>query len=174
MDIKPIDTPEESKLLILYLFNEIDFELNDLQVLRVFVDLDIMNYFDLMNYLGELTSGEMLAEKELPTGKFLSITPKGKDIISEFKNDIRNSYRVRISEYCGRHKADMQAESQFVGEYYRLDQNEYRVILKIMDPHVTVFEMDIKVFSKDDAMHAISNWRKNAPRIYKTVFELLR
>lgn len=174
MEIKPIETPEESKLLILYLFNEIDFEMNDLQVLRVFVDLDIMNYFDMMNYLGELTSSEMLSEKELPTGKCLSITPKGKDIIAELNQEIRHSYRVRIDEYCKKHKSEMQAESQFIGDYYRLDQNEYRVILKILDPDVTVFEMDIKVFSKDDAMHAISNWRKNAPRIYKTVFELLK
>ena len=174
MEIKPVDTPEESKLLILYLFNEIDYELNDLQVLRVFVDLDMMNYFDMMNYLGELTSGDMLSEKELPTGKVLSITPKGRNILSEFKEEIRHSYRVRISEYCAEHKSEIQAEAQFIGDYYRLDQNEYRVILKILDPHVTVFEMDIKVFSKDDAMHAISNWRKNAPRIYKTVFELLK
>ena len=115
MDIKPIETPEESKLLILYLFDKIDFELSDLQVLRVFVDLDLMNYFDLMNYLGVLTTGEMLLEKELPTGKCLSITQKGRDILAEFKEEIRNSYRVRISEYCAQHKQEMQAESQFVG-----------------------------------------------------------
>lgn len=174
MEVKPVDTPEESKLLILYLFNEIGIELNDLQVLRVFVDLDLMNYFDLMNYIGSLITGDMLAEKELPSGKCLYITQKGQDVLAEFTGEIRNSYKVRISEYCGQHKTEMRAESQFIGDYYRLDQNEYRVILKILDPDVTVFEMDLKVFSKDDAMHAISSWRKNAPKIYKTVIELLK
>ena len=95
-------------------------------------------------------------------------------VLAEFEHDIRNSYRVRITEYCRAHKTELRAESQFVGEYYRLDLNEYRVILKILDPDVTVFELDLKVFSKDDAMHAVESWRKNAPRIYKTVFELLK
>ncbi len=171
MEIKP--NPSESKLLILYLFNEIRMDLNDLQVLRVFVELGLMNYFDLMNYIAELIAGEMLAEKEQPAGKCLSITQKGKDVLAEFVQEIRNSQRERIMDYCARHKHELRAESLYTGEYHA-DRNGYRVLLKIMDGDETVFQMELMVFSKDDAMHAIETWRNNAPKIYTSVLDKLK
>ncbi|MEI6101849.1 MAG: DUF4364 family protein [Eubacteriales bacterium] len=171
MELKP--NASESKLLILYLFNEVRMDLNDLQVLRAFVELDIMNYFDLMNYIAELTAGEMLAEKELPAGKYLSITEKGKDVLAEFVQDIRNSQRERIVEYCASHKHELRSESLYTGEYQAVGSG-YHVLLKIMDGSEAVFQMELKVFSKDDAMHAIESWRKNAPKIYTTVLDKLK
>jgi hypothetical protein len=171
MDIKP--SPSESKLLILYLFDEIRMDLDDLQVLRAFVELGLMNYFDLMNYIAELIAGEMLVEKELPAGKHLSITQKGKDVLAEFVQEIRNSQRERIMDYCARHKHELRAESLYTGEYHA-DRNGYRVLLKIMDGEETVFQMELMVFSKDDAMHAIESWRNNAPKIYTTVLDKLK
>lgn len=171
MEVKP--SPSESKLLILYLFNEIRMDLDNLQVLRIFVELGLMNYFDLMNYITELTDGEMLAEKELPAGKCLSITQKGRDVLAEFVQEIRNSQRERIVDYCTRHRHELRAESIYTGEYHE-DRSGYRVLLKIMDGDDTVFQMELMVFSKDDAMHAIDSWRINAPKIYTTVLDKLK
>lgn len=170
MEIKP--GPMESKLLILHLLEETGVPLDDVQVLRVFVDLGLMNYFDLMNYVSELAAGEMLTQKELPAGRSLSITQKGRDVLREFDGDIRYSQKKQIREYCDSCKKEFRDQSRYTGEY-SAEGSGYRVRLQIIDGDESVFGLQILVFSIDEAMRAVENWRRNAPKIYTGVFDLL-
>ena len=84
-------------------------------------------------------------------------------------SDLRLSFRETVDAYLKEHRSELELESQLVGEYIKLAQNEYRVILKVLEHDRTIFEINSIVYSKTEAQKIVDNWRKNAVSIYKDV-----
>lgn len=169
MQVKPVQTMAQNKLLILYLINASGMQLSELQMVRIMGDLTIMQYFDLKECLFELEQLNDIYKTDTPGGALYGITEKGAGMLATLKDDLRLSFREKIDEYISSHKTKLIMESQFISEYIKLSENEYRVILKVLENSRTVFEINVIVYSKQEAVKMSENWQENAISLFKDV-----
>ena len=163
------------KLTILYLFKTLDITLNEFQLVRVLTENDWANYFDIKESLAELSDVGMLLRQETPNGIFYQITEAGKESLSHFYKDILHSVRERVRQYCAVNRDDLSRESELFSDYIKLDDDEYRVTLRILEKTKTVFEVNLTAYSKEQAETMIKNWPDAASVIYKSAYtELIK
>lgn len=169
MDVKPKQSMAHHKLLLLYLLRQSGMALSELQLVRIMTELSFMGYFDLKECIFELEQGGHISARVTPQSTAYQITEAGSNMLEVLKNDLRLSFREAAEEYLTKHRSKLEMESQFVGEYIKLSENEYRVTLKIMERDRTIFEIDSLVSSKREAQRVVDHWPKNAIAVYKDV-----
>ncbi|MEG0257862.1 MAG: DUF4364 family protein [Christensenella sp.] len=167
MEVKPKQSMAHNKLLLLYLIKHSCMELSELQLLRIMTELSLMGYFDLKECIFELEQCLHIYSKTTPQNTSYGITNLGAEILEVFSNDLRLSFRETIDEYLKEHRTELEMESQFISDFLKLSDNEYRVTLKIMEHYRTIFEIDLLVYSKTEAERITDNWSKNALSVYK-------
>ncbi|MDL2237990.1 DUF4364 family protein [Christensenellaceae bacterium OttesenSCG-928-K19] len=169
MTVRPQPSMAQNKLWVLYLLKQSEMELSELQIMRICDELDVIGYFDLVECLFELTQNGHIYQKNLPQGVAYGITEKGAEIINVMRNDLRLSLRHAVDDYLKQHKTALLKESQFIGEYLKLRDNEYRVTLRVLEKNETIFEINIIVSAKAEAQAMVEKWTENAVEIYKEV-----
>jgi hypothetical protein len=168
-----IEAIAQNKLLILYLLNSINLQLSELQILRIVTENGWLNYFDMKESLFELTESNLIEQRETPNGTFFVISQLGQNTLSYLKKDLRNSWRIAIDEYCLHNRADLLLETELFADYIKIDENEYKVMLKVLENQVPVFELTLVTYSKSSAQAFIDKWKSVAPAIYKNTFTTL-
>ena len=164
-----------SKLVILFLFNTLNITLNEHQIVRILTNQDWANYFDIKTHLFELTETEMLSKRETPHGVFYAITASGKACINLFFKDIMLSTREKITAFCKANLDELNREADLFSDYIMVSDTEFRVTLKILEDTQPTFELDLLVYSKDEAETLIKNWTSGAKNIYRHIYtELMK
>ncbi len=159
-----------SKLVILFLFNTLDITLNELQIVRILTNQDWANYFDIKTHLFELVETDMLSQRETPHGVFYAITPSGKESISLFFKDIMLSVREQITAFCKKNADELYREADLFSDYIMVSDTQFRVTLKILEDTQPTFELDLLVYSKEEAETLIKNWSAGAKNIYRHIY----
>ena len=158
---------EKNKLSLLYLFIVFDQRLSDNQLLSICTELEIMDYFDLNTCLSSLTDAGLTEKSEAINGVFYTITPIGISTYDFFKKQIPFSQREIIREYAEEHKDDILMQSRIFSEYMQLSEHQYRVIMKILENNLPIFEINLFAHTKAEAEHFAVTWRKKAMQIYQ-------
>jgi len=169
MKVKPKQSMAHNKLLLLYLLKQSGMALSELQLVRIMTELSFMGYFDLKECIFELEQGGHIRARITPQNTAYEISDTGANMLEVLIDDLRLSFREAVDEYLKEHRAKLEMESQFIGEYIKLSENEYRVILKILEHDRTIFEINSLVYSKQEAQRIIDNWPGSAIAVYKDV-----
>ncbi len=169
MSVKPKQTMAQNKLLVLYLLYKANMELSELQLMRIAGELGFMGYFDLKECLFELTQNNHIMEETTPQGMWYGLTDTGRRMLEVLMNDLRLSFRRAADEYLERNKKALMKESQLTGEYIKLREGEYRVILKVLEKNVAAFEINLIVSTRAEAQQAVEKWKENAAAVYEDV-----
>ncbi len=167
------NTIAQNKLLILYLLKTIDIQLSEIQILRIVTDNGWLNYFDLKESLFELVESNLVAQRDTPNGIFFSISPPGCDTLFYFEKELLSSQRKAIDEFCDANRGDLRLETELSADYVKIDDGEYKVMLKVLENQIPVFELNLVTFSKASAEAFISKWKRVAPIIYKNTYDTL-
>ena len=167
MRIEPI---AQNKLLILYLLNSINIQLSELQILRVVTEKNWLNYFDMKECMFELVESRLAVQRETPNGTFFVISELGQSTLGHLKKELRSSIRKSIDEYCEKNRADLRLETELFADYIKIDDNEYKVMLKVLENQIPVFELTLVTYSQSSAQQFIEKWKSVAPTIYKNTF----
>ncbi len=169
MEIKPKQSIAHNKLLLLYLLDKSGLELSELQIVRIMSELSFMGYFDLKECMFELEQNKHIYSRATPQTVAYGVTETGAKMLDVLKSDLRLSFRNAIDGYLSKNRTHLEMESQLIGEYIKLADSEYRVILKVLEHDRTIFEINTIVYSKTEAKQMIDNWRNNAIPVYKDV-----
>jgi len=167
MRIEPI---AQNKLLILYLLNSINIQLSELQILRVVTEKNWLNYFDMKECMFELVESRLAVQRETPNGTFFVISELGQSTLGHLKKELRSSVRKSIDEYCEKNRADLRLETELFADYIKIDDNEYKVMLKVLENQIPVFELTLVTYSQSSAQKFIEKWKSVAPTVYKNTF----
>ncbi len=170
MQIKPI---AQNKLLVLYLLNSIDIQLSEMQILRIVTDNGWMNYFDFKECMFELIESNLVSQEETSNGSLFEITELGSTTLFQLKNEIFNSQRKAVDEYCVANRDALRLETELFADYVKIDEGEYKVMLKVLENQVSVFELNLVTYSKHSAEDFIKKWKDVAPKIYKNTYDFL-
>lgn len=164
---------ERNKLTLLHILREFGTKLTDNQLLAMATDLELMDYFDLNSSLRDLADNDLLNREEAVNGIFYSITDMGSETLDFFKKQLPYSLRQELSEYANQHRSDFSMESKVFSEYMEIGDHQFRVILRLIENTMPVFEISFFATSKDEAEVYINAWRKKAFAIYENTFKSL-
>jgi hypothetical protein len=167
------NTIAQNKLLILYLLKTINIQLSEIQILRIVTDNGWLNYFDLKESLFELVESNLVQQRETPNGTFFSISQLGCDTLYFFEKELLISQRKAIDEFCDANRGELRLETELSADYIKIDDGEYKVMLKVLENQIPVFELNLITFSKTSAEAFISKWKHVAPIIYKNTYDTL-
>ncbi len=178
MGLKAKNSMAQHKLLLLYLLNTNPHRpeeqgghdrlmLTELQIMRIMDELELMSYFDLKECLFELKENRDINAGATPQGMMYSITEKGSDIINVMLEELHLSSRNAVRDYLVQNNDELKKESQYISEYIKLRENEYRVTLKVLEQNSTIFEINVVVYSKQQAQHISEKWKDRAVDIYR-------
>jgi len=160
-------TMAQNKLLMLYLLNRSEMELSELQIMRLMDELGLMSYFDLKECLFELQQNGHIYMSETPQAALYAITGSGKNIADVLGNDLRLSARKAVDTYLDTNRDKLKMEAHYVAEYIKISGSEYRVIMKVLEEGMTILEISIIVYSREEAQAMTEKWKDKAVDIYK-------
>lgn len=163
----------DDKLSILYLIDCLGFPLTNGQITRFFTEHSSVNYFDLQQYIIELISGELIEDMETGNSQFISITPKGNQVLNYFKKRIPPRLRNTIEHYTEQNRALLKKENQITADYKRVRDNEYEVICRVTEKDLILMELKLNVPNSNQAKQICEKWRHRAPEVFKAIFDRL-
>ncbi|MEG2202506.1 MAG: DUF4364 family protein, partial [Christensenellaceae bacterium] len=155
---------------LLYLLDRSNMGLSELQIVRIMDELGLLSYFDLKECIFELEQNNHIIANPTPQTLLYSISEKGSAMLNVLVEDLRLSFRTSIDEYLQKNKSELEKESQLIGEFIKLSENEYRVTLKVLEQNRTVFEINLIVYSKTQAQQMVEQWRSKAVSLYQELF----
>lgn len=163
----------ENKLSILYYISCLDIPLTNSQITEFFLEKDLMNYFDLQQYLSELVNSEHLNYLEARNIHFYSITPRGLETLAFFKERISKPLRESIEEYAQANQNRFKKESQLTSDYKKIGNQNYEVVCRVMEGEIVLLELRLNVVNVRQAKTICNNWKAKAPEIYKSIMTKL-
>ena len=86
-----------------------------------------------------------------------------------FGRELSYTVRTRIKSYIEENQRQLALESRLFSEYMQIGEERYRVIMRIMDDNLPLFEISAIVKSKEEADRYSAGWRRNAIEIYGQV-----
>lgn len=168
-----IEAIAQNKLLILYLLKTINIQLSELQILRIVSDNGWLNYFDLKECMFELIESGLVERRDTPSGAFFAITELGGTTVFYLEKELPASLRKSVDSFCEKNRDDLRLETELHADYIKIDEGEYKVMLKVLENQVPVFELNLVTYSQASAEAFIKKWKSTAPIIYKNTYDSL-
>jgi predicted transcriptional regulator len=169
----------ENKLLLLYILSQTEFSLTNAKLTQFILENDIMNYFMLQQYLSELKEADFIAETQNAIGQntlcqMITLTEKGRNALDYFVNRIPSDQKNTIDAILSMENNKSLQHSQIKAEYIKLENNEYSVVLSIMEDMKSLVHLSLNVQSEKQAKEMCQNWNKKAGEVYGNIMYLLK
>lgn len=163
----------DKKLLLLHLFQQFDFPLTNAQTTDFVISLELMDYFTLQQYLGEMVQGSMLEYSKSGSDFFYLITPKGREALEYFKGRLTDGMISSMDEAVATYKKEHAHHMQVLSDYIKKNDSEYIVDLKIMENEITLMDLRLSVVSNRQAKEICDRWKNSSSEIYSTLIGML-
>ncbi|OFI06119.1 hypothetical protein CLOACE_12620 [Clostridium acetireducens DSM 10703] len=161
----------ENKLLLLYIFNKINFAISNNQITQIILENNFINYFTLQQYISELVSSNFLKYIEKDGKHRLIITDKGLKVLNLFKNRISNQKKYLIDEYLKNHLNNIKQEVTITADYTIEHKNNFIVNLKAVENDCILIDLKLNVGSNDQAKKLCAKWKKHSTEIYSKIIK---
>lgn len=163
----------ENKLLMLYILKSIKDPISNVQFTEIILENNFMNYFIFQQYLSELESSKFVEYHENNDKKLLSLTEKGDNVLSLFKDRLSPSKISIINEYVKEKWESIKRELTIQSDYTLANNDGFIVDLKAVENDGLLMELKLAVPSKEQATSICSKWKENPSEIYNHIINLL-
>lgn len=164
----------ENKLILLYTISELNMPITNNQITNIMIENNIMNYFSLQQYLGELKSSEFIgtiSNEGVKDGYI--ITDEGKKILSYFINRVPLTVKEKIQALIESNIDKIKQEIEITSDYMPKNETEYIVECKVNENKSNLITIKINVPTKAQAKTICQNWEQYASDIFGEVLESL-
>ncbi|KAB3529871.1 DUF4364 family protein [Alkaliphilus serpentinus] len=163
----------EKKLLLLYILKELEIPVTQSQITDFVLENDIMNYFTLQLFLGELKESEFVVEEERNYKQYFVITDKGISTLNYFLDRIPSSMIKKVDDLLLSKKEELQKQAEMSAEYIKLGDSDFLVKLQVVENGQTTFNLSLNVASNKQAREICENWRNNGQDLYGKLINVL-
>lgn len=169
------DTKElaQYKLLLLYILDRVDIPMTNSEITQFVLENNYMNYFMVQQFIGELVSSKFIEFTTKDGKEYYHLSKAGKDTLNFFIDRIPKNLKDEIDTKYQKKKEEMIKETQIVSNYYKKNDTEYIVNLKVIEKDINLFNLSLNVVSNKQAKVICNNWKKDPEGIYKQILELL-
>lgn len=161
----------ENKLLLLYIFSRINMPMSNTHITHIVLENNLINYFNLQQYLSELVESGFLNDKLESKKHMLSLTAKGSDSLDFFMTRIPEKKKEVIDNYLLEH-IDLIKKDIEVGSEYDIQGNDPMVRLTLKNNSATLMELRLPVESNASAQEISQFWKENYNDIYKKIMSM--
>ena len=145
--IQDTNTLAEDKLSILYFMGCLGIPLTNGQITR-FLENNIINYFELQQYIIELISGGLIDNMETGNSQFLTLTSKGNSVLTFFKKRISPTLRNIIESYAENNRDRLKDESQITADYKKINHKQYEVLCRVTEKDLVELKLMFPTVAK--------------------------
>ncbi|NMA86412.1 MAG: DUF4364 family protein [Tissierellia bacterium] len=163
----------QNKLLLLYIVNESYTPLSNEKITEIVLEKDYMNYFLIQQYLSELVETDFIACENDGDKKLYKILDKGKTTLYYFQDRLPDDLKNEISLKFNQVKEEEKSSKEIVSEYFKKDNNQYLVNLKLIENMETLFSLYLDVPTEKQAKQLSEKWKSNPEYIYVNILNLL-
>lgn len=163
----------QNKLILIYIFNTVDYPMTNSEITQFVLENNHMNYFLVQQYLRELVDSEFLSIVTKDGNEYYNITSKGSEVLKYFCERIPKETKDIIEEKYLIKKKEKIKETQILGNYYKKNESEFIVNLKVIENEITLFNLSLNVVSKKQAKMICNRWKENPETLYKQFIQLL-
>ena len=172
-DEKSKEKLAENKLMILYLLEQANCTLTNLQIQKLLYDVNDFNYYYFQHIITELVAQDYVANYKQDEEWLYEITPQGRQVLELTGNIlpgiIKHQLDVVIRELLSKVKNDVAVTAEYIPE----SENEFVTKCKITESHKVLFELDIYCASKEQAKIIAENWKMHANDYYPKIIEMI-
>lgn len=162
----------QSKLLILYILSILPNKITNIKLTELVLEKGYMNYFSLQQYLRELINNELVKiviEDELEK---YCIIEKGIVTLDLLKNKIPDKIKLELENKFKIDKLLKVKEKQIIGDYYKKENEQYTVNLKLIENEDTLFSLYFEVATEEQGKRICNTWKNNTESIYKGILNI--
>ncbi|GAU77167.1 DUF4364 family protein [Fusibacter sp. 3D3] len=167
------DQQLKSKIIILYTINQFSVPLTNQQLTDFILEHDIMNYFDLQQFLTDLVESSMLEYSTSEGENYYIITESGKNILELFSDRVSQSLRRKMNDSVDSKKKSFVIKTNVTADYFKEDDNDYVVHLTVKEGIYTLMDIKVNVVSNKHAKQICENWEKKAQYLYGDIMNRL-
>ena len=163
----------EHKLILLYIVNNFDTPLNNIEIMQIILENKFMNYFVFQETLNELCASKMLISSIYDNKTYYSTTPEGQKSLQFFNNLIPQGIKHRIDDLIDAQKEDNKLNSFIFANYEKTATGECNITCSINQRNNSLVNLKLTVLDESSASSICSNWKKYFQEIYPEILELL-
>jgi len=167
------DQQLKSKIIILYTINQFSVPLTNQQLTDFILEHDIINYFDLQQFLTDLVDTSMLEYSTSEGENYYVITESGRNTLELFSDRVSQSLRRKINDSVDSKKKSFVIKTNVTADYFKEDDNDYVVHLTVKEGIYTLMDIKVNVVSNRDAKQICENWNKKAQYLYGDIMNRL-
>ncbi len=160
----------EEKLIVLYLLDKVDMNMAFDEIHRFIEEHELMNYMTLYSSLYELHSEGYLEKVIDNNNDHFFITDSGVTAVAEFDKLIPMSVRTKIMSYVDSLKIKVDRQNEICAQIFEEPEtNSWKVKCTVSDSDFVLMELNISVFSKEEAINIAKNWEETCTKLYGTI-----
>lgn len=163
----------QNKLILLFLASRMPSGMEHDEIVRFNMQSDWMLYFELEQFLLELTEDGLLSLQEGPAQKRYAATAEGLNVLGLLKAKIPLSIRSAIDAKIAERRFDMEQDQEVSASYTQDSAYEYPVVLRISENNRPLLEMNLSAPSALEAEMVCRRFRAQAADIYAELIERL-
>ena len=163
----------ENKLILLYVIDIANMPVSNLQITKIILENQFMNYFIFQQFLNELCELEYLSSEKIDNKTFYTITSSGKQTLNYFTNHIPVGIKNRIGSNITEIRKRIKNETLVKADYTPESENEFIVKCQVHEDNFSLIDLEISVGTKSDCNAICENWKKYSQQIYSEILESL-
>ena len=165
--------PAISKLILLYIIDKIEMSISNLQITRLVLGNDLINYFFLQQYLNELRNDNFLATEVVNKKNYYFITNAGKNTLKNLSHLIPDEIKNKIDHIIKISREKIKKETLITADFIPESENKYSVVCAINEEDFNLIELKIAAGNKNEARIICENWKNYSQYIYPEIIESL-
>ncbi|WP_026896206.1 DUF4364 family protein [Clostridiisalibacter paucivorans] len=163
----------QNKLILLYILDKLDPPITNTELTQFILENSNINYFLVQQYLSELINANFIHVVTVDDNENYKLSDLGKKTLYYFLDRVPASIKSNIDKKHKERKIEKIKETQIKGNYYKKNDSEYIVNLKVIENNITLFSLSLNVVSNKQAKLICKNWKENPQYIYKEIFDML-
>lgn len=167
------ETLAESKVLILYILNNVKKAINNNTLYKIVLSVLDMNYFYFQQFLLDLVKSDFVLTYEQEDQNMYLITDKGIRTLELTEDILPGILKLQVDTNLKYTLDDVDEENSIVAEYTPINENYYNVTCKIMENNECLFEVKTFAGSRDQAKQIVENWKRHAGTMYPNLLDIL-
>lgn len=163
----------ENKLILLYIIDMANMPISNLQITKIILENQFMNYFIFQQFLNELCELEYLSSEIIDNKTFYTITPSGKQTLSYFTGHIPIEIKTCIDNNISEIRKRIKNETLVKADYIPESENKFIVKCQVHEDNFSLIDLEISVGTKSDCQTICENWKKYSNQIYSEILDSL-
>lgn len=162
----------QNKLILLYIIKTFPNKFTKNQLTEFILEKNYLNFFLIQQYLSELIESEFIEINIIKDEEKYSISEKGEIALNYFDSKVPENIKKDLKHENKVHKSIKKEETQVVAEFFKKEDEQYLVNLKLVENNKTLFSLYIDVASEEQAKLVCDAWRSKTESIYSNIINL--